>query len=194
MFNVSHLTQLFRKVARRKQRERAEDVQWKAVTTLPDGKKEWNWSKYPAAEAAKSPRVEPADPGYLERLKNELWMKQEPGKFEWWAAVEAAETNVNGLCQRRRREARVLRRLMRTTVKRLAAAVNRVVDEEGSGRRRVKVSEVNVAFQAFLLDSKSDKGLTEPWDYRKWLWTDRNTVYLAPVGRRKPLGKGRVAG
>jgi hypothetical protein len=90
MFNVSHLTHLLRKIARRGQRQRADDVQWKAVTTLPDGKKEWNWSKDPAAEAAKWPRMEPADPGFAERLKNELWMKREPGKFEWWAAVVAA--------------------------------------------------------------------------------------------------------
>jgi hypothetical protein len=80
---------------------------------------------------------------------------------------------------------------MWTTVKRLAGAVNQV--RPGM----VTTRGLRAAFSEFLVDARNDKSLRRPCEYRQWLWTDRNTVYLAPAGRRKSgehwVG-GRVTG
>jgi hypothetical protein len=174
-------------------RDKADDVEWLSVTTMEDGSEEWK-SSDPAKEAT-SEEVE-------QRKFVQKWLRNDPDAREWqWAVAPARpEKRMSGLEKKRAREKAkealklkelAVRRLMRTTVKRLAAAVNEVRPQMVTER------ELRTAFGEFLVDAKKDKKLKKPHEYRQWLWTDRNTVYLAPAGRRKSGGQGaggRVTG
>jgi hypothetical protein len=233
-------------------RARGEDVVWHAVTTLEDGSEEWKWSRDPAKAAGwlngisewKYSLNEMKHGGIETRNENGsgkvmgVLRTDEEVKKAWRRAVELARARAEKrereleaeLARANKREAHnqeelALRRLMRTTMKRLGIAVNRaVVDEKelvrtemkkaGTGKRprrkkaevmleatlrtrMVTTRELAMAFKEFLTDVKGDKGLKGADEYRTWLWTDRNTVYLAPAGRRKRGGQGaggRVTG
>jgi hypothetical protein len=177
-------------------RARRDDVEWHAVTRLEDGSEEWKWGGDPVKEASGQ--------GFAQQMFVKKWLRNEPDALEWQQVVELGRARAEKrkrqleaeLARTNERDAHnlkelVLRRLMGTTVKRLAAAVNRV------GPTRVTKRELKAAFSEFLVDAEKDKSLSKPCEYRQWLWTDRNTVYLAPAGRRKRGGSGvggRVTG
>jgi hypothetical protein len=153
-----------------------------------DGGEEWK-SSDPAMEAT---REEVAHRMYVRK-----WMRNDPDARVWRGLeefqrpkAEERDKELEAVPARtsareaHNREELALRRLMETTVKRLATAVNRV------GPTMVTTRELRAAFREFLLDATGDKALKKPCEYRQWLWTDRNTVYLAPAGRRKRGGKG----
>ncbi len=194
-------------------RARPEDVEWHTVTTREDGSEEWNWSRDPA-KAAERPNGEwewksrfgktPDEDENGARKIRDVLRREAEERTAWRHAVESARVRAERRqklleveqVRANKREAHTrkeleLRRLMGTTVKRLAAAVNEVRP------RMVTARELRAAFGEFLVDARKDKGLRKPHEYRQWLWMDWNTVYLAPVGRRKRGGKGaggRVTG
>lgn len=175
---------------------RKDDVEWHAVTTLADGSEEWKSS---------DPVKEANGEGFAQRMYIQKWLRNDPDEWEWRLKVESARAKALEREQQLEKElARVdkrkthnwealaARRLMRTTVKRLAAAVNREMAERGAEVRApvVTTRELRATFSEFLVDAEMDKSLSKPCEYRQWLWTDRNTVYLAPAGRRKRGGQG----
>jgi hypothetical protein len=189
-------------VGRALKHARPDDVEWHAVTIFEDGGEEWK-SSDPDMEAT---RVEVADRMYVKKwLRNDpdarVWRGpeefQRPKTKESEKELEPEQARADGREAHNRKELAV-RRLMGTTVKRLAAAVNRVkVEPAGLKAPMVTTRELRAAFKEFLLDATKDKAFKKAWEYRQWLWTDRNTVYLAPVGRRKRGGSGaggRVTG
>jgi len=201
-------------------RARREDVEWHVVTTREDGSEEWNFSR-DAAKAAARPGAEwewksrfgettDDDQNGTRKIMDVLRREQEE-RTAWRLAVESARAKAEKRQQELEakqarenareaynREEMAARRLMRTTVKRLAAAVNRVKAAPAGGKSpMVTTRELRAAFKEFLVDATKDKALKKPYEYRQWLWTDRNTVYLAPAGRRKKGGQGaggRVTG
>jgi hypothetical protein len=207
-------------------RARRDDVEWHAVTTLADGSEEWK-SSDPAKEANKEE--------VAQRMFVKKWLRSDPDARFWRDVVESGRAKtLEKERQLEKEQARInereahngeeiaVRRLMRTTVKRLGTAINQVVvgdrelvqdamrpaagwkkqrrkkaevmEEAKMRSRMVTTRELRAAFAEFKVDARKDKGLKEPHEYRQWLWTDRNTVYLAPAGRRKRGGQGRVAG
>jgi hypothetical protein len=215
-------------------------VEWHAVTTMEDGSEEWNFSRDPAKAAArpggewewKSAFGEKADKdeNAVRKIRDVLRREQQE-RTAWQFAVESARAKAEkrerefeekqaraNEREAHNREALVARRLMRTTVKRLGTAINKVMVGErelvknemrpaaGGKRQRRKKAEVmeeatmkslmvttrelRAAFSEFLVDAGKDKGLKEPRAYRQWLWMDRNTVYLAPAGRSRRGGQG----
>jgi hypothetical protein len=183
-------------------RSRRGDVEWHAVTTRADGTEEWKWGDDPLKEASGR--------GFAQQMFIKKWLRNEPDAVEWRQVLElgqaraekrerelAAEQARENAREAYNREEMAARRLMGTTVKRLAAAVNRVMAEPQAKAPLVTTRELRAAFKEFLVDATKDKALKKPYEYRQWLWTDRNTVYLAPVGRRKRCGVGsggRVTG
>lgn len=183
-------------------RSRQCDVEWHAVTTRADGTEEWKWGDDPLKEASGQ--------GFAQQMFTKKWLRNEPDAVEWRQVIElgrvraekrerelAAERARENAKEAYNREEMAARRLMGTTVKRLAAAVNRVKAEPQAKAAFVTTRELRAAFKEFLVDATKDKALKKPYEYRQWLWTDRNTVYLAPVGRRKRCGVGsggRVTG
>jgi hypothetical protein len=177
-------------------RQRPDDVEWHAVTTLADGSEDWKWGNDPVKEASGQ--------GFAQQMFVKKWLKNEPDAEVWRQVVELgrakvekrereleAERTRRGAREAHNREELVLRRLMDTTVKRLAKAVNQVkIGPAEVQTPMVTTRELRAAFREFLLDAGMDKGLKTPHEYRQWLWTDRNTVYLAPAGRRKRGGLG----
>jgi hypothetical protein len=173
---------------REAKRARQDDVEWHAVTMFEDGGEEWK-SNDPVKVAS---REEVAQRKFAQKLlRNDpdaLWWQWVEGParakaLERERALEEEQARPNKR-EAYNRKQMALRRLMGTTVKRLAAAINRV------GPTRVTKRELRAAFSEFLVDAEKDKSLSEPCEYRQWLWADRNTVYLAPVGRRKRGGNG----
>jgi hypothetical protein len=178
------------------------DVEWHAVTTRADGTERWKWGDDPLKEASGQ--------GFAQQMFTKKWLRNEPDAVEWRQVIELARARAEKRereleAEQARKNAReaynreemAARRLMGTTVKRLAAAVNRVKAEPQAKAPLVTTRELRAAFKEFLVDATKDKALKKPYEYRQWLWTDRNTVYLAPVGRRKRCGDGsggRVTG
>jgi hypothetical protein len=201
-----------------------ETMRWSAVTTLADGQTKWYRDGVVRARRSKKGltgedfrREEDSGQSRLGRWPDNIpqswpWSKtEEPEQAAWGLAVRLAGLKTSD--RRQNEEARETlasqreralaaqrqdRGLMRFTVKRLVAAVNEVkkdwAEETRTGMAKVTRHELGAAFREFLKDVESDKGVEKPYNYKQWLWTDRNTVYLAPVGRRKTVGKGRVAG
>ncbi len=201
-------------------RARGKDVEWHTVTTREDGGEEWNFSRDPA-KAAAQPNAEwewksrfgktAHEDGNGTRKIMDVLRREQEERTAWQLAVELARAKAEkrqkeqeaeqaraNQREAHNREEMAARRLMETTVKRLAAAVNRVkVEPAGLKAPMVTSRELRAAFKEFLVDATKDKALKKAWEYRQWLWTDRNTVYLAPVGRRKRGGSGaggRVTG
>jgi hypothetical protein len=199
-------------------------MRWSAVTTLADGQTTWHRDGVVRARRSKKGltgmelrREESNEQGWLYGWPDNIrqtwpWSKaEEPERAAWRPAVELAgltashrrrnEEAREALVSQRERALAVQRQdrgLLRLTVKRLVEAVNEVkqdwAEETRTAMAKVTRHELGAAFREFLKDVEGDKGVEKPYNYKQWLWTDRNTVYLAPVGRRKTVGKGRVAG
>jgi hypothetical protein len=188
-------------------------VEWHSVTTRADGTEEWKWGGDPVKEASGQ--------GFAQQMFLKKWLRNEPDAEVWRQVVDGGRTEADKRAQEmeaeqarvnrrkaRKREEMAERRLMGTTVKRLAEAVNRVKGEtagakvetqraKGEDAPMVTKRELRAALKEFLGDATKDKAFENAREFRQWLWTDRNTVNLAPAGRRKSGGQGvggRVTG
>jgi hypothetical protein len=174
-------------------------------TSAATGQAGRNWRSGPRKRSPRSKWVQELDrqrKEYLASLRRRELAEAAAARRIQKLEAEEVRVRKNVLLSRQLIDER---RLMSTAVKRLTRTVNEVVVNArvkgwvaDGGRivrgeeamEKVTGKELRAAFKEFIEDATKDKSMKDPRAYRQWLWTDRETVYLAPVGRRKVGSRG----